>query len=276
MRTIDREKDIGMRLRVAVIGDVGGHLDELRRELGELGADRAGRLPDDLVVVQVGDLVHRGPDSNGVVRLVDHYLTTQPHQWIQLIGNHEVNYLRTPQFRWAEKISYGSRRTLKRWWRTGVLHTAVAVEGDDEQFLVSHAGVTESFWRRHLDAPSSARSAAMRINAFARTGCETLYGGGAMLGGGPNPMVGPLWADRADELVPGWLGRTLPFSQIHGHSGSHGESEDPLTVYDPVRHHEETRLDGGRIIGIDPGHLAVATTQWSSFVVTTSTPPRVA
>ena len=54
--------------RVAVIGDVGGHLAELRRELVRLGADEeTGELPDDLTIVQVGDLVHRGPDSAGVV-----------------------------------------------------------------------------------------------------------------------------------------------------------------------------------------------------------------
>ena len=42
--------------RVAVIGDVGGHLAELRRELVRLGADQeTGELPADLTIVQVGD-----------------------------------------------------------------------------------------------------------------------------------------------------------------------------------------------------------------------------
>ena len=58
-------------IRVAVIGDVGGHVEELRRELRALGASETGVLPDDLVVIQVGDLVHRGPDSEAVVRLVN-------------------------------------------------------------------------------------------------------------------------------------------------------------------------------------------------------------
>jgi hypothetical protein len=69
-----------MTVRVAVIGDIGGHLNELRTELVRLGAGQDGRLPDDLIVVQVGDLIHRGPDSDGVVALVDRYLRTQPSQ----------------------------------------------------------------------------------------------------------------------------------------------------------------------------------------------------
>ena len=81
--------------RVAVIGDLAGHLDELRGELVRLGADASTlRLPDDLTVVQVGDLVHRGPDSDGVVALVDRYLREQPEHWVQLAGNHEGQYVR--------------------------------------------------------------------------------------------------------------------------------------------------------------------------------------
>ena len=80
-----------MTLRVALIGDIGGHCEALRQELRRLGATEDGCLPDDVVIVQVGDLIHRGPDSDGVIRLVDRYVTEQPRRWIQLIGNHEVH-----------------------------------------------------------------------------------------------------------------------------------------------------------------------------------------
>jgi len=264
-----------MTIRVAVIGDVGGHVEELRRELRSLGTSHTGVLPDDLIVIQVGDLVHRGPDSEGVIRLVDYYMNTCPDQWIQLLGNHEVHYLRPNTFMWLDRIGYLEQRILKKWWREEKLDAAVAVETDEEDFLVTHAGVTEKFWREHLHAPPTASEAARRINNLARTGCETLYGGGAMLGA-PNPMVGPIWASRNDELVPGWEGTTLPFSQVHGHSGSHGESDHPTTTYDPELHHEETHLPGGRLIGIDPGHLAEATPMWGAFVVTTDSRPTLA
>lgn len=261
-----------MTMRVAVIGDVGGHRDELRRELYRLGAiGRLGRLPDDLVVVQVGDLVHRGPDSDGVVELVDRYLWAQPAQWIQLIGNHEVYYLRDPVFDWSDHVGVGSRRTLRRWWRDGRAQVATAVRTADEDFLITHAGVTESFWREHLDATPDVVDAARRINAMAHDGADVLYRGGSMLGGGPpNPMVGPIWAERGTELLPGWSNTTMPFSQIHGHSGSHGPCDNPATSYDAERRHEETRLLGGRVIGVDPGHGARPESQWQSLLLTAS------
>ena len=117
-----------MPVRVAVIGDVGGHVEELRRELRALGASETGVLPDDLVVIQVGDLVHRGPDSEAVVRLVNYYLNAYPGQWVQLAGNHEALYLRPNSFLWEDRIGYLEQRILKKWWADGKLHAAVAVE----------------------------------------------------------------------------------------------------------------------------------------------------
>jgi hypothetical protein len=114
--------------RVAVIGDVAGHLDELRTELRRLGADDGtGRLPGDLTIIQVGDLVHRGPASDAVVALVDGYLTRQPMQWVQLVGNHEAHYLRDPMFDWRP----GHRSQPRRPWRAWEIRTrpAQAVPG---------------------------------------------------------------------------------------------------------------------------------------------------
>ncbi|MDF3308797.1 metallophosphoesterase [Rhodococcus sp. T2V] len=266
-----------MSIRVAVIGDIGGHREELARELRRLGADDNGRLPDDLVVVQVGDLIHRGPDSDGVVRLVDRYLRKQPERWIQLIGNHEAHYLRPPVFDWNERLSFGSRRTVRRWWRDGIAHAAVAVHTTDEEFLITHAGVTEPFWRHQLDSAVSAAESAARINATARDEDTALFDGGCILGGGPpNPRVGPIWADRELELLPGWRDRPMPFSQVHGHSGSHGDCADERTFYDARQRHEVTLLEGGRIIGIDPGHRADPQRNWRSLVLTATEPPRIA
>lgn len=82
---------------VAVIGDVAGHADELATALVSLGADPLTLgLPAGLTVVQVGDLVHRGPDSSGVLDIVERVLQAQPEQWVQLVGNHEGTYV-SPQ-----------------------------------------------------------------------------------------------------------------------------------------------------------------------------------
>ena len=263
-----------MTLRVALIGDIGGHCEALRQELRRLGATEDGCLPDDVVIVQVGDLIHRGPDSDGVIRLVDRYVTEQPRRWIQLIGNHEVHYLRRPVFHWAEHLSFSSRRTLRRWWRNGLAQAAVAVRTADEDLLITHAGVTEPFWREQLGCPITAADAAQRLNELARGGSASFYCGGCLLGGGPpNPNAGPIWADRVSELLPGWRHTRLPFSQVHGHTGSHGECADPATVYDAEGRREITRLRGGRIIGIDPGHGAEPQPAWSAFVVMATESP---
>ena len=115
-------------MRIAVIGDVGGHAESLRQELARLGARPDGSLPEDLIVVQVGDLIHRGSDSAEVVNIVDRYLRTQPAQWIQLIGNHEAHYLQPPVFVWPETLSRKHIRILNRWWQNGAAAVAAAVE----------------------------------------------------------------------------------------------------------------------------------------------------
>lgn len=264
--------------RVAVIGDVAGHLDELRGELVRLGADPdTGRLPDDLTVVQVGDLVHRGPASDGVVALVDRYLTEQPAHWIQLVGNHEAQYLHDPLFDWPERISDRSRDTLRRWWAAGRMRAATWVPDDVGGFLVTHAGLTFDFWRSTLDAPATAEQAAKGVNSLIGVHDEVLFRAGEMLRGRRRSSIrraspGPVWAATATELLPGWLGTTLPFSQIHGHDSIYdwqsrsfppaaGNSADDtvaelarVTVIDEQAKHETTVLAGGLIVGVDPGH----------------------
>ena len=155
-------------MRIAVIGDVGGHAESLRHELARLGARPDGSLPEDLLVVQVGDLIHRGPDSAEVVNIVDRYLRTQPDQWIQLIGNHEANYLQPPVFRWPESLSRRHIRILNRWWQSGAATIAAAVETAGESFLITHAGITAEFWATSLGGPLTAAEAARRINELAK------------------------------------------------------------------------------------------------------------
>lgn len=267
--------------RVAIIGDLAGHLDELRAELRVLGADRAATLPDDLVVVQVGDLVHRGPDSDGVVALVDRYLREQPGQWVQLAGNHEGQYVRDPVFDWPERIGWQAQDTVRSWWATGAMRVGAAVHTEGEDFVVTHAGLTEGFWRRALDAPTRAVDAVRALNSFVGRHDDVLFAAGQMLGGGePNLTAGPMWAASGTEVVPSWLGTPLPFSQVHGHSSVvdwrrrelRGDPAllDRLTVAEDAAH-ASIALDGGRIIGVDPGHGRRPHRPWHAFVLDAAT-----
>jgi hypothetical protein len=275
-----------------VIGDVAGHLDELCGELRRLGADPdTGRLPADLTVVQLGDLVHRGPASDAVIALVDRYLTHQPTQWIQLVGNHEAQYLHDPVFEWPERVSDRSEDTLRRWWAAGRMRAATWVPDDLGGFLVTHAGLTADFWYSTLGAPGSAEQAANAINSLIGVHDDILFRAGEMLRGRRRSSIrktgpGPVWAATTTELLPGWLTMTLPFSQIHGHDSMYdwrrrrfppaagtgsGDAAElaRVTVVDEQSKHETTLLPGGLIIGIDPGHGNLPCRPWRAWELST-------
>lgn len=265
----------GVKPRVAVIGDVHGQLVALRYELVRLGADpHTGELPEDLTVVQVGDIVHRGPDSGGVVALIDRYLREQPGRWIQLVGNHEAFYLGGRSFQWNERIDSGTVATIEKWWADGSMHVAVALPTTLGDYLVSHAGLTAGFWRAALDMPTSAAAAAVALNELPVGGPRKVFRTGAMLGRRKSGSAGPVWADAAHELVPSWFQTRMPFSQVHGHctvtdweTGKMRGSDAVIasTITNPIARHEITSLRGGRIIGVDPDHGATAASLWAAW-----------
>ena len=165
-----------------VIGDVHGCLDELVELLGELGyqaeRDEAGRVvgashPAGRKVVFLGDLVDRGPDTPGVLRLA--MGMTAAGSALAVTGNHEAKLVRAMRGR-NVKTSHGLAESLRQ------LDAAEAAEpgfrADAERFLdgliahyvldggrlvVAHAGLTEAFHGR----------ASGRVRAFALYGDTT-------------------------------------------------------------------------------------------------------
>ena len=77
---------------IDVIGDIHGECGTLCELLDRLGYDGNGEHPDGRRLVFVGDLIDRGPDSPGVVRLVRHLMSRGKAQCI--VGNHELNIMR--------------------------------------------------------------------------------------------------------------------------------------------------------------------------------------
>lgn len=69
------------------IGDIHGHLDQLRGLHGLIAED-AARAGSPARIVHVGDLIDRGPNSAGVV---DYLMTgiSQGQDWVVLKGNHD-------------------------------------------------------------------------------------------------------------------------------------------------------------------------------------------
>lgn len=68
--------------RLIVVGDVHGCVDELRELMGRVGPVEGDR------VVMLGDLIDRGPDPVGTVRLA------RESGWGSVMGNHEEKALR--------------------------------------------------------------------------------------------------------------------------------------------------------------------------------------
>jgi len=247
-----------------VLGDVGGHLWMLRRCLQELGADTArATVPDDLVVVQVGDLVHKGPDSAGVVALVDRMISGAPGQWIQLIGNHEGQEgLGGPHF-WPESLSESAQADLRRWVESDQARLAVALDTVEYgPTLVTHAGLTREKWEV-IGRPDRPEAAAAALNTELAAHPDRAFAAGEWLGVKPRLPVGVAWASPR-ELLGSWDMEPLPFSQVHGHaSPRHWTSDTWATglprrttaraTVDPVKRHSDFLWPGGgHVVCVDP------------------------
>ena len=183
-----------------VIGDVHGCLSELLSLLDALGyvveRDAQGR-PIDAAheagrqVVFVGDLVDRGPDSPGVLRLVMG-MAAAGHAFA-VPGNHENKLVRALSGR-KVRVSHGLETTLaqldveadefresvRRWCDGLVSHLVL----DDGRLVVAHAGLPERTGgppaeceRSHCTATPPARPTT--------SGCLCAIRGRSTIGGGP-------------------------------------------------------------------------------------------
>lgn len=241
---------------VVVVGDVGGCLEQLER-----GLEPFLGMPD-VTVVQVGDLVDRGPDSAGVLRWVGERLAGPGPRWVQLVGNHEAAHLGAEPF-WPEPITDEDAALLRRWWLSERITVAAAVRtAAGEELLLTHAGLTVGAWRE-LGEPVSASTAAGLLNTRPE---ELLWSYG-----------GPLWAE-APEVYGSWLAERLPlpFSQVHGHSAIVGFGRQRWLCEERIRQRStvdwaarrtETRVSGGRFVAVDPKHGRAGAPQWAPLVL---------
>ncbi len=255
--------------RIAVLGDLSGHLKPLLTTLAELGVEvddrnvpRKVTWPDDLVVVQVGDLVHKGPVSELVVAVVD-ALFRRTGRWVQLLGNHEAQYVPGGVEFWVPPIDRRVGERLGQWWDEGFLRPAVAVDDDQRgPVLVSHGGLTVRSWRA-LGEPDHVGA----VTALSQPvhHARHVLAAGAMAARDDDPGV--VWTEPKRELRSPWLvhadvGGHVPFSQVHGHAqpllpASRGGRRVPPELRSSTgvddRGHVITRVGQRQIVGIDPG-----------------------
>lgn len=243
--------------KIVIIGDVGGCAVQLIEVIGPMVED-PGTL-----VIQVGDLIDRGPNSSAVLAFVQQRLDAGQGDWIQLIGNHESQYLGGEPF-WPQQLAPNDAQLLRTWWMKEWLRVAAAVRtAEGEELLVTHAGLNVQAWQE-LGEPVTASTAADLLNTR------------------PEPLLwndrGPLWAEAGPDVYQSWLhaGQPVPFGQIHGHSTvvSYrtqtwlcGERIRQRSTVDWTARHTFTRIGGRRFIGIDPKHGTTGSATWSPLIL---------
>lgn len=259
--------------RVAIFGDLSGYVDPFERSLRRLGVDTDnGRIPMDLTIVSVGDVVHKGPDSDDAVALIDYLMKNNPGQMVVLAGDHEAHHLGGPRIGArpngppACNCSHETVQTLTRWRRDGKLLVAAAV-GPDRDTLVTHAGLGKPAWEQ-LGRPATATEAASKLNEQLRTDARRAFRAGRMLKSRqPAGAPGVVWAHGPQEVYETWKSSEAPFHQVHGHVGvyywagkqwGHGMSAELQAVAhaDPAKRRTLTQVGGKDFVGIDPGFTA--------------------
>ncbi|WP_113699090.1 polynucleotide kinase-phosphatase [Nonomuraea lactucae] len=198
-----------------VIGDVHGCRAELEALLGRLGW-RGLAHPEGRTAVFVGDLVDRGPDTPGVLRLVMDMV--EAGTAICVAGNHEQKLVRALDGR-KVTVAHGLRESLDQLAAEPpefVARARAFMDGlishyqlDGGRLVVAHAGLKESFHGR----------ASGRVRAFAlygeTTGETDEYGlpvrypwaddyrGRAMVVYGHTPTTRPEWLNNTICLDTG-------------------------------------------------------------------------
>lgn len=213
-------------MRHIIFGDTGGHREPLFKALVNLGMDPYTHvLPADVTVYHLGDLIHKGPDSEGVVDLVES-IRQAGGNWVQLAGNHEMQYLGGPLF-WDSVVPERTQRTLHEWKHDGFLRFAaelpptVLTTGDgttrfNSPTFLTHAGISAPFLEAHLPGVRMSEL----VPALNALSVPDLAMPGDMLGGIPVnlPPAGPVWANGNSEVWKSWvLQGNMPMNQVVGH-----------------------------------------------------------
>lgn len=294
---------------VALIGDVGGHLELLVAALTELGVDvRGARVPEGLTVVQVGDLIHRGPDSVGVATLVNRFLARDPESWVQLVGNHESQLLPGgTQFFPEPGVDAACAPYIRQWWQAGVLRVGYAFDspaatgaakdsapssaaGSVGGVLVTHAGLTAGAWQL-IGGPADAHQAVRVLNGVDGDLPTVVWREGEVITGVFDSAAGPLWA-TANEVLRSWADQSTapPFSQVFGHSQMCQWDERAPAALTPgiartvraagaaasmdsaARQIRVTYDEGPSLWSIDPAHGIAGAASWAPLVLRRRSP----
>ena len=267
--------------RYHIFGDTGGHFRQLKAGLVSLGMDPdTFKLPEDIVVVHCGDLLHKGPNSAAVIFMVNRVMEANPGQWVQLLGNHEYHYLGGITF-WRESIDRDAISLLRQWKEEGkvkhahlikepaVFHGLVVSKRGyqtpaNKPVVLTHAGITRQYWEKFLRSEEDAGKLVERLNSFSPAQIGTP---GAIIGADNTRAypAGPIWALSVEEVWASWKNTpSIPFIQVHGHTTPYAHSRgrwfslerefQQASKVNPSRRTCVTAVGDSVQIAVDPGY----------------------
>lgn len=255
-----------------IFGDVGGHANAFFASLRSLGVNtQTGEIPDGIHIVQIGDLIHKGPDSQKIISLLKNVMQVNPDKWTQIIGNHEAMHLgMTFKFVRCSCDYNGISHILRRLQGKGMLSLALGVSGEAHkalsgETLITHAGMTKGVWL-NLDSPESLQQTVHDINASP----EAVLRAGSIVGGSDSLKAGVFWA-TCNEVYKSWNAPwasddIIPFNMIHGHTIPYGWNYGRWHGATPKDFRQKTNVYQDRkitvchmtptvnIVGVDPGY----------------------
>jgi len=247
--------------RYDIVGDVHGCGAELRELLARLGYtidDDVIRHPGDRQFIFLGDLVDRGPDTVGVLRMAMASVAAGTASCV--VGNHDDKFRRALLGR-AVKIKQGLAGTLDQIGREKVgfrRQVTAFIEGlpdhlvlDDGRLVVAHAGLPEAL---HGRSTRRVREFAMYGLTTGRLDAEGLperldwaaaYAGRATVVYGHTPVVEPVWVNRTIDIDTGC---------VYGHRLTALRYPERELVAVPARHVYVAKSGPFRMVG--PGGAA--------------------
>lgn len=126
--------------RVYALGDVHGRADLLAALIHAVETDDAGRDAASTTVILLGDLVDRGPDSAGVIRLAREWQARRGVRF--LMGNHEEMFL----------DSFTSTETLRHFLRYGGRETLLSYPIDPAAYARAEIDTVQVLMRESVPA----------------------------------------------------------------------------------------------------------------------------
>lgn len=203
-------------VRVYAIGDVHGCNDEFGRLLAQIDADHTRRPAKRQVIVLLGDLVDRGPDSAGVVERAMHL--SQSGREVRLIaGNHEELLLMSCE---------GDAKALRVFARNGGRETALSYGIGEDAYDGADFDGLQHLLEAHV--PAGHRAFLSQLEDM------VVIGDYAFVHAGIRPGVALADQDGVDLrwIRDRFLTHAEPFEKfiIHGHTITEEVDEQPNRV----------------------------------------------